>query len=133
MRSARLLIAVGVLVVGAGLGCSSDSLTDPNAPPGLTIKLSPSVLTMFLTGTVPTATPVPLTLTATSLGRPVQAPTGVEWTSSNPAVAVVTDGVVRAVGPGQTTVTARVNAERATATVIVALRTSQQPLTTISQ
>jgi hypothetical protein len=124
MRSARLLIAAGALVVGAGLACSSDSLTDINAPPGLTIKLSPSVVTMFITGAIPTATPVALTLSATSLGRPVQAPTGVEWTSSNTGVAVVTDGVVTAVGPGTTTVTARVNAERATATVIVALRTT---------
>jgi len=124
MRSARLLIAAGVLVIGAGVACSSDSLTDPNAPPGLTLKLSPSVLTIFVTTTMPTATPVALTLAATSLGRPVQAPKGVEWTSSNTSVAVVTDGIVSAIGPGTTTVTARVNAERATATVIVALRTT---------
>jgi hypothetical protein len=125
MRSARLSIALGVLVVAAGLACSSDSLTDPNAPPGLTLKLSPSVVTIFLTSTMPTATPVTLSLSATSLGRPVQAPTGVEWTSSNSSVAVVTDGVVSAIGPGTTTVTARVNAERATSTVIVALRAPQ--------
>jgi uncharacterized protein YjdB len=74
-----------------------------------------------------------LSLSATSLGRPVQAPTGVEWTSSNPSVASVTDGVVTAIAPGTATVTARVNAERATATVIVVLRTTQQPLTTTGQ
>lgn len=127
MRSARLLIAAGVLVVGAALACSSDSLTDPNAPPGLTIKLSPSVATIFLDGTVPTGSSVPLSLSATSLGRPVQAPTGVEWTSSNPSVAIVTDGLVTAIAPGTTTVTARVNAERATATVVVVFRTTPQP------
>jgi len=132
MRSARLLIA-SMLVVGAGLACSSDSLTDPNAPPGLRLKLAPSVATIFLGGTVPTGSSVALSLSATSLGRPVQAPTGVEWTSSNPSVATVTDGVVTALAPGTATVTARVNAERATATVIVVLRTTQQPLTTTGQ
>jgi hypothetical protein len=122
-----------MLVVGAGLACSSDSLTDVNAPPGLRLKLSPSVATIFLGGTVPTGSSVALSLSATSLGRPVQAPAGVEWTSSNASVAIVTDGVVTAIAPGTTTVTARVNDERATATVIVVLRATQQPQTTIGQ
>jgi hypothetical protein len=104
-----------------------------NAPPGLRLKLSPSVATIFLGGTVPTGSSVALSLSATSLGRPVQAPAGVEWTSSNASVAIVTDGVVTAIAPGTTTLTARVNDERATATVIVVLRATQQPQTTTGQ
>ena len=122
MRSARLLIAAGVLAVVAGLACSSDSLTDPNAPPGLALKLTPSADTIFVGDTISNASPLALVLSATSLGRPVQAPKGVEWTSSNPAVAFVsTGGVVTAVGVGATIVTARVNDDRATATIVVAL------------
>ena len=122
MRSARLLIAASVLVVAAGLACSSDSLTDPNAPFALALKLTPTIDTIFVGDTISKAKPVTLTLSATSLGRPVQTPKGVEWTSSNPAVATVSgDGVVSAIGVGTTAVTARVNGERATSTIIVAL------------
>lgn len=123
MRSARLLIAAGVLVVIGGLACSSDPMTDPFAPPGLALELTPSVDTIFVGDTISKASPITLSLVATSLGRPVQPPKGVEWTSSNPAAAiVVAGGVVSAVGIGTTTVTARVNDDRARATIVVAHR-----------
>jgi hypothetical protein len=132
MRSARLFIAAGVLVAGAGIACSSDSMTDFNAPFALELTLTPSVDTIFVINTIATASPLALTLSATSMGLPVQTPVGVEWTTANPAVAVVTDGIVRAVGTGSTTITARVNDEHARATVVVALRVTPQPLTSVT-
>ena len=133
MRSARLFISAGLLVVGAGLACSNDSMTDFNAPFALGLKLTPSLDTIFVTNTVATAPPLVLTLSATSMTLPVQTPQGVEWTSSNPAVAVVTDGIVHAAGTGKTIVTARVNNDRAEATVVVALRVNPQPLTAVTR
>jgi xanthine/uracil permease len=133
MRSARLFIGTGLLVAGAGLACSSDTLTDVNAPFALSLELTPSVDTIFVTNTIATATPVVLVLSAESLGRLVATPKIVEWTSSNPAVAVVTNGVVRAVGTGTTIVTARVNDADAHTTIVVALRLKPQPVTVIAQ
>jgi len=121
MRHARSFIVASLFVIAAGLACSSDSLTDPNAPPGLSLKLSPSADTMFIGDSTVTTEPVQLTLTATSIGLPVQAPTGVVWTSANPLVATVSaTGLVSAVAIGTTTITARVNDERATSTIVVA-------------
>jgi uncharacterized protein YjdB len=133
MRSALRFIAAGVIVAGAGFACSNDSMTDFNAPFALGLTLTPSLDTIFVTNTVATAPPLVLTLTATSMTLPVQTPQGVEWTSSNPAVAVVTDGLVHAAGTGTTIVTARVNNDRAKATVVVALRTTQGPATIVTR
>jgi hypothetical protein len=115
-------------VAGASLGCSDDSITDLNAPPGLELTLTPSLDTIFITSTIAAAPPVLLGLSATSMSRPVVAPSGVEWTSSNPAVAVVSSGLVTAVGTGTAIVTARVNSDRATMTVVVALGVIHVPL-----
>ncbi|MGE5101534.1 MAG: Ig-like domain-containing protein [Deltaproteobacteria bacterium] len=126
MPSARLFIAAGALVAGVSLACSSDSLTDSNAPPGLALKLAPSIDTIFIADTITSANSVALSLSATSLGRSVTTPTGVEWSSSDPGVAVVSpSGVVTPVAIGATTITARVNAERATTTVVVAFRATR--------
>jgi hypothetical protein len=133
MRSARFFIAARVLLVAAGLACSDDEMTDFNAPPALDLTLTPSLDTIFVTNTVATASPLLLTLSAKSMTLPVQTPVGVEWTSSNPAVAVVSGGVVHAAGTGSTVVTARVNSDRARATVVVALRTTQGPATIVTQ
>jgi len=133
MRSTRLIFAAGVLVAGASLACSSDSLTDSNAPPGLALSLTPAADTIFIADTVATAAPLALSLSATSLGRSVVTPTGVEWTSSDPGVAVVSPtGVVTAAGIGTTTVTARVNDARATTTIVVAFRATQVTLSPTS-
>jgi uncharacterized protein YjdB len=121
MRHARSFIVASLFVIAAGLACSSDSLTDPNAPPGLSLKLSPSADTMFIGDSTVKTEPVQLILTATSIGLPVQTPTGVVWTSANPLVATVSaTGLVSAVAIGTTTITARVNDERATSTIVVA-------------
>jgi uncharacterized protein YjdB len=112
------------VIVATCIACSSDSLTDPFAPPGLALRLTPTVETIFVGGTTQNASSVVLTLSATSMGRSVTTPRGVEWTSSNPSVAVVdSTGVVTAVSLGTTTVTARVNDERARSTIVVALST----------
>jgi hypothetical protein len=132
MRSTRLFIAAGALVAGAGLACSSDSMTDFNAPLALELTLTPPVDTIFITNTITTANPIFLTLSATSMGRSVSTPKGVEWTSANLAIATVTDGVVRATGTGTTTVTARVNDEHAKTTIVVVLRVTPQPLTLLT-
>lgn len=121
MRHARFFIIASVFIVSTGITCSSDSLTDPNAPPGLTLKLTPSADTIFVGDTIATAAPVQLLLSAKSIGLPVQTPSGVVWTSANPSVATVSGtGLVSAVALGTTTVTARVNDERATSTIVVA-------------
>ncbi len=121
MRAARSILAK-LVIVATCIACSGDSLTDPFAPPGLALALTPTVETIFIGGTAQNASSAALTLSATSMGRSVSTPSGVEWTSSDPNVAVVdSTGVVTAVSLGTTTVTARVNDERAKATVVVAL------------
>jgi hypothetical protein len=69
MRTARRVIAAGILVAGASLGCSDDSITDLNAPPGLELTLTPSLDTIFITSTIAAAPPVLLGLSATSMSR----------------------------------------------------------------
>jgi len=112
------LTAAAVVVCGA-LACSSD-LTDPNAPFALSLEFNPSVDTLFITDSV-VAAPVHLTLSATSLGQPVQTPRGVEWTIADSTIATVdSTGGLRPVSLGTTTLTARVNSEKAHATIVVA-------------
>jgi hypothetical protein len=123
MRPARSVFT-RLVILAMCIACSSDSLTDPFAPPGLALKLAPEVATIFVGGATQNASSVALTLTATSMGRSVSTPRGVAWTSSNPSVAVVdSTGVVTAISLGTTSVTARVNDERATSTVVVTLST----------
>lgn len=101
------------------LACSSDEITDPNAPFGLGIAVEPASASISVSDTITPANTVKLTLTATSLGRPVTAPRA-EWTSSNSAIAVVdSTGLVQAVGIGSAVITARVNGEKATSAITV--------------
>jgi hypothetical protein len=107
-------------------GCSSDSTTNSFAPLGLELSLSPSVDTIFVSDTILATTTAPLSLSATSFGRLVQTPEGVEWTTSDPSVATVSSaGVVTPHSIGTTTVSARVNSSKASATVVVAYRVTQ--------
>lgn len=117
-RNRRYLTAVSLLAV-AGLACSSD-VTNPFAPMGLELQFSPSVDTLFLSDSA-VSTPVHLTLTATSFGQSIPVPRGVEWTVSDPSVAVIVDttGGVLPVGLGTTTVTARINSTKAQGTIVV--------------
>jgi uncharacterized protein YjdB len=121
MRAARSVLAKFVIAATC-IACSGDSLTDPFAPPGLALTLTPAVKTLVIGGTTQIGSSFAFTLSATSMGRLVTTPRGVEWTSSDPSVAVVdSTGVVTAVSLGTTTVTARVNDERARSTVFVTL------------
>ena len=45
---------------------------------------------------------------------------GIEWSSSDPKIATVVDGIVTPVHDGQATITAKVGAQTATAKVVVA-------------
>src|SRR5678816_1577781 len=122
MRSVRRLLILSVLTTGAVAGCSSDT-TDQFAPLALSLSLSPTIDTIFVADLIVDADATSLTLTAESLGHRVQTPSGVEWSSADTSVAVVTSGgAVHAVGIGETTISARVNSSRATATIVVAYR-----------
>ena len=122
----RLVPGLGIAAVllAIALACSSDSVTDPKAPPGLALALSPRADTIYISDSLGTADTAQLALSATSFGHPVTTPVGVEWSSSNAAVAVVdAQGVVHARTPGTTEITARVNDDRAKSTIVVAYRT----------
>jgi len=122
MRSVRRLFILSVLTTGAVAACSSET-TDQFAPLALSLSLSPTVDTIFVADLIVDADATSLTLTAQSLGHPVHTPSGVEWSSADTSVAVVTSGgAVHAVGIGETTISARVNSSRATATIVVAYR-----------
>ena len=122
-------LALAATIVAAGLACSSDSVTDVNAPMGLALTLVPSLDTIVVIDSIRAGDNLALHLVATSFGRLVQTPTGVEWTSQNTAVATVDSiGVVRPTGAGTTTVTARVNDDRARSTIVVIRRTTQKPI-----
>ena len=106
-------------MLSAAISCSSDSVTDISAPPALRLQLTPAVDTIFVSDSFAVAT-TRFTLLATSFDRPVQTPKGIEWTIANAAVATVdSTGAVHAVALGSTTLTARVNAAKAHATVVV--------------
>ncbi len=120
MRFVRRLLALSALGGIIVAGCSSDT-TDPFAPLALSLSLSPEIATILVSDTIFPSNTAVLTLSAKSLGRAVQTPLGVEWTSADPSVATVNeDGTVAAHGVGTTTVTARVNRTKASATIVVA-------------
>ena len=122
------MTAVALLVASA-LACSGDNVTDISAPMGLALQLTPAVDTAFLTDSG-VSTPVHLTLSATSLGLPVQTPHGVEWTIADPTIAVVdSTGSVSPVSIGTTTLTARVNSAKAHATIVVANKVARVVVT----
>lgn len=125
MRQIPLRLAA-VLVASATLACSSDDVTDLNAPPALGLELTPAVDTIFVTDSTTSSASVKLTLTATSFDAPVATPRGVEWSTDNATVAVPDSaGVVHAIGIGTATITARVNDAKAHATVVVANKVAQ--------
>src|SRR4051794_21268361 len=95
MRSVRRLLSLSLLTTGAVVACSSDSTTNGFAPLALSLSLSPNVDTVFVADTIGAGTARTLSLSAQSLGHAVQTPTGVEWSSSDESVAVVSaSGIV---------------------------------------
>jgi uncharacterized protein YjdB len=115
MRSGQRFSVCVTLAGAATLVACTSSLdaTDPNAPMDLAIFVNPPSLSVGVADTITTSDNVKLLLTATSLGFPVVTPRA-EWTTSDPKVAVVdSNGLVRVVGLGPATITARVNGEKA--------------------
>ena len=124
--SRRSFHALAALLFAAVASCSSDSITDPHAPMNLKLRVSSPADTVFVSDTLTTADRVQLTLAGTTQGMPVSTPLVAEWTSSNPSVAVVDEnGMVTPISLGTTKITARVNDERASATIVVARRAVQ--------
>lgn len=133
MRSVRRLLILTALATGGVGACSRDNTTDPFAPLALALTVSPAVDTIFVSDSIVAADATKLTVAATTLGRAIPTPTGLEWTTSDPTIVVVAaDGTVRALSVGTATVTARVNASRATATIVVAYRVRTVSLTPAS-
>ena len=128
MNQNLLRLTATVLLAFGALACTSD-VNSPFAPPGLALRFTPDVDTLFIadSGVAPA---VHLTLSATSLGQPVQTPSGVEWTVDDTAIAVVdSTGGMRGVRLGTTTVNARVNADKAHATIVVVHAVTQVVVT----
>lgn len=125
-RPAALLLGVAATIAAA---CThGDSVTDPSAPMGLALRLSPGNDSIFVADTLTAADALQLVLTATASGHAVSTPKGVEWSTSDSSVVTLTgvgedgSGAVRATGVGTAQVTARVNDERAKATIVVLRR-----------
>ena len=116
--------------LAALVACSSDSVTTLQEPPGLGLSLSPTVFTIFVADTLGAADVATLTLSATSMGLPVVTPRGVVWSAEDPAIVRVdSTGLIHPISFGSTTVTARINETKASATVVVAYKAVKVTLT----
>ena len=125
MRSIGRLMTVVTFATGGLAACAADT-TDPFAPFGLELALTPTVDTIFVADTLTGANSSQLKLSATSFGSAVTTPTGVEWTSSDPSIATVSSsGVVLARGLGSVTIKARINSTTADANITVANRVTR--------
>jgi hypothetical protein len=114
----RISIAL-VACLALAVGCSDDSITDPSAPMGLELTLTPAVDTIFLATDPGAPRTTTLNPSATVHGTAVPMPMHV-FESADEAVATVDEnGVVTAQSVGTTTVTVRVNDVRAVATIVV--------------
>lgn len=88
------------------------SLSYSNSIPATAVSLTPTSLSLSVGGTG--------TLTPVFTPENANSQTGITWTTSNSAVATVTNGVVYATGPGEATITATTEGGlTATATVTV--------------
>jgi uncharacterized protein YjdB len=126
MRSVRRLLVLSLLATTTVIACSADEVTNPFAPLALSLTLSPSVDTIFVSDSISSGNSTSFVLSATSLSRPIKTPRGVVWSSSNPSVAFVDSaGSIFAASRGETTITARINSDRAHANVVVAYRATR--------
>ena len=99
MKRILCVLLVGVLMLTAFVGCEKQQSAH-SGKEGVQLSLDQTSLTM---GVYEKAV---LTATVTNnAGEAVQQ--GITWTSANPAVAEVADGVVFAKGAGKTTITAK--------------------------
>ena len=114
------LTALGLACVGLTGGCGGDT----------------AVVDVASIPTMVTVTPAPVLMTAIGdtvtlsvevrdqYGWVIEAPGQVQWTSGDPAVAVVDGGAVRATGNGETSIAALVGSARGEASVAVEQQTS---------
>jgi uncharacterized protein YjdB len=116
---------VVTLSVGGLAACAADT-TNPFAPLGLELSLTPPVDTIFVGDTLTGANSAQFTVSATSFGSVVTTPAGIEWTTSDPTVASVnSSGVILAQGLGSATIKARINSSTADAIIVVAPRVTR--------
>lgn len=116
-RSARMFVLAGALIVG----CKDPPMAPPPPPPPAAPTVSSVAVTGISSPGVPGATQQ-LTATATMSNNTTQNVTTLAtWASSTPAVALVSvGGLVTAVGPGQTDVTATYQGKTGTFVITVA-------------
>lgn len=132
MKSVRRLLALSVAIAGAS-ACSSDSTTNTFAPFALSLSLSPAADTIFVSDTIFAGSTGRFTVSASSLNNPISTPSGIEWSSSDPNIASISqDGTITAHSIGTALITARVNSSKATAPVVVAYRATKLTLTATS-
>ncbi|HEX7981629.1 MAG TPA: Ig-like domain-containing protein [Gemmatimonadaceae bacterium] len=114
------VLTTALALAALGMGCSSGSLTDARVM-SLKLALDPAFDTLFLSA-VPAAVPPTLkvTATATSMGNPIDLPSGRLFESANAAIVTIDqNGLVTGRGIGTTTVSVRVNDERTSSTIVV--------------
>ena len=114
------VLMTALALAALGTACSSGSLTDARVM-SLRLSLDPAFDTLFISAS-PTA-PLPtlkVTATATSMGNPIDLPSGHLFESANPAIATIDqNGIVTGRALGVTTVSVRVNDERTSSTIVV--------------
>jgi surface protein len=111
MRRTNLVPLVAVL-----MSCNADgpTPTEPPTPVATTIELSSSGVTLDALGATAT-----LTATVKDQGGAAISNQTVAWSTSDPAVATVSDGLVTAVGTGTSAITATSGSASATASATV--------------
>ena len=102
---------VATLALLGGAGCSEATTEQPEGP--VSVSIAPYALSLFVDD-VDTLTAQALDAKGQRIGATFI------WSAANPAVATVSSaGVVTAIGPGSTTVTARAGAAMATIPITV--------------
>jgi uncharacterized protein YjdB len=122
-RAARLTTAMAVLLAAAA--CDELRTATEPLPIGATLLVAPAGDTLFIADTVQAGDSVRfLTSLRTYSGDTVDF-TGASWSSSDTLVATVdSTGLVRARGLGEAVITAEVDRERASATIVIAPATA---------
>ena len=119
-RRAVGLTALGLACFGSTAGCGGDTAVVDVASIPTTVTVTPGQVQMTAIGdTVRLSVEI-----RDQHGWVIEAPGQVQWTSGDPAVAVVDGGVVRAAGNGETSITATAGSASGTAAVTVAQEVS---------
>ena len=117
-RRAVGLTALGLACFGSTAGCGGDTAVVDVASIPTTVTVTPGQVHMTAIGdTVRLSVEI-----QDQYGGVIEAP--VQWTSGDPTVAVVDDGLVRAAGNGETSITATVGSASGSAAVTVAQEVS---------